>query len=327
MSDDTHPPADTVRKLADTLQDALALLGEAAYGASPTAPAEAESGPLLQQCLNLCEQQQQLLQPEPVRTLHHLACTGGTLLSKCIAAMPNVQLLSELDPLSRMQFAPDRPRFAPSDMVMQMRQSTRGVDERLLVELFRNEVRLVHAEASRLGQRLVLRDHPHSHFCTGPAIPERPDFRALLPEGLPLRSVVTVRHPLDSFAALVRNKWVQFLPASLDEYCRRYLEFLRHHADLPFLRYEDFVANPAEAMQQLCAWLDLPFSPDFVDLFGVFAMSGDSGRSGDQIGPRPHTGAALALQDEALDSAHYLELVRRLGYPARLDAPPPEGQG
>lgn len=311
--------SETVQKLAETLQGALTLLREAAYAPAAQGEPDGEHGTLLQQCLAMCEQQQLRQQPEPVRTVHHFACTGGTLICKCIAAMPNVQLLSEVDPLSTGQFNPGKPRFAPTDMVTLMRQSSRGVDPSLLVELFRSELRVVHAEATRLGQRLVLRDHAHSHFCSGPAIAERPNFRALVAEGLPLRSVVTVRHPLDSFASLTDKQWVQFTPGDIDEYSRRYLEFMRQYADLPVLRYEEFVADPDGAMQRLCRWLDLPYSPDFADLYSVFKLTGDSGRKGDVISPRASRAVARQLQEQALASSRYLRLVSELGYPARLD--------
>ena len=157
-------------RLAEELQAALSLLEEAAYRAPPAREEGAEHGTLLQQCLDMCEQQQ-AQPPEPVRTVHHFACTGGTLICKCIAAMPNVQLLSEVDPLSTMQHHPgQRPRFAPTDMAAQLRQSSRGVREDLLIELFHHELRLVHADAAENGQRLVVRDHAHGHFCYGPTI-------------------------------------------------------------------------------------------------------------------------------------------------------------
>ena len=36
-----------------------------------------------------------------IHTVHHLACTGGTVISKCLAAMPKVALVSEVNPLNR----------------------------------------------------------------------------------------------------------------------------------------------------------------------------------------------------------------------------------
>jgi hypothetical protein len=102
----------------------------------------------------------------------------------------------------------------------------------------------------------------------------------------------------------------------MDEYCRRYLAFLQEYADVPRLRYEDFLANPAESLQGACSHLDLPYSPDFADLFSVFKLTGDSGRSGSIIAARPARETAKALREEAQASVNYQRLVSELGYDA-----------
>ncbi len=316
MSRSSSPPSedDVAAKLADALQEAVQLMRDAAY--APLAPGADDDVPqasLLQQCLDLCEQHRSR-RPEPVRTLHHFACTGGTLISKCLAALPNVQLLSEVDPLSVVHLAPGRPSFAPTDMVTLLRQSTRGTRQDLLIELFQRQIGLVHEDALLQGQRLLVRDHAHSHFCKGPDVPKRPTFRALLPVDMPVLSLVTVRHPLDSYAALIKNDWVHFEPATLDEYCRRYMLFLDSYVDVPVVRYEDFVRDPESTMQQICEILELRFEAQFTDLFSVFQVSGDSGRTGAVIAPRPSTSAASALAGEAHASLWFSRLVGRLGY-------------
>ena len=250
---------------------------------------------------------------EPLRTLHHFACTGGTLISKCIAALPNVQLLSEVDPLSTYE-APGAGDFSPTDIVALLRHSTRGASPELIAELFRAQMRVLHRDAVRQGLRLVVRDHAHSHFCHGTAVAERPNLRQLMPAGVPLLSLVTVRHPLDSFASLSARDWAHFEPRTVDAYCRRYLTFLDSYAGIPVLRYEDFVAAPQPAMQRLCEILDLRYEPHFAELFSGFRISGDSGRSGDAIVARPSLPAAVALEAEARSSDAYRALVLRLGY-------------
>src|SRR5690606_8601936 len=122
------------------------------------------------------------------------ACTGGTLICKCIAAMPNVQLLSEIDPLSRHSLG-GAPRFAPTDLLLLLRQSTQGADDAQILEIFRSGLQIVHRHAGSSGHRLVLRDHAHSQFCMGP-LTERPTLREIVLDVLPVRSIVTVRHPL-----------------------------------------------------------------------------------------------------------------------------------
>ena len=46
-----------------------------------------------------------------LRTIHHFACTGGTVISKCLAALPQVMLISEINPINRhsSKFNPSHP--------------------------------------------------------------------------------------------------------------------------------------------------------------------------------------------------------------------------
>ena len=300
--------APRTQALAASLESSLAAL----QGARPLAPRQREQ--LLQ--WRAAIDARPAVQVEALRTLHHFACTGGTLIAKCIAAMPNVQLLSEVDPLSRY-LADGAPRFVPTDMVALLRQSSRGSDPALVIELFQAQMRVLQGHATRRGWALVLRDHAHSHFCEGADVAERPNLRQLMPAERPLLSLLTVRHPLDSLASLAAADWLHFEPRSVDEYCRRYHRFLDSHAGVPVLRYEDFVAVPQPSMQRICGILQLGFQPRFAELFSGFGLSGDSGRSGDRIVSRPSQPRAVALEDEAGRSETYLSLVARLGYGLR----------
>lgn len=305
-------------KAEDALAGLLATLEQAresVAGPAAGAPDPAAAAGWLQRCTALVESAP-APRPEPVRTLHHFSCTGGTLIGKCIAALPNVQLLSEVDPWST-QLLPDALKFSPTDMVTLLRQSSRGATAAQIAGLFAAQVRFLQQDAVSQGLRLVLRDHAHSHFCHGAAVPERPNLRQLMPADLPLLSLLTVRHPLDSFASLQRNGWVHFEPRTLDAYCRRYLQFLDSYAGVPVLRYEDFVAAPQPTMQRLCTLLDLQHEAHFEQHFAGVRISGDSGRSGETIAPRPSHAAAVALESEAGRSLAFCTLIERLGYGPR----------
>jgi hypothetical protein len=302
-----------VRKVIAAVEEALELL--AGYSL-PQGRAIAVEQPdsLLDQCLELCAQRD-ASPPEPVRTLHHFASSGGTMITKCLAAMPNTQVLSEIDPLSTLAIAPGQPRFSPSDMILAMRQSTRGVSDELIARLFLQNLELIYEETKRVGQRLLIRDHVHSHYCVGPNIPKRPGLRDLVSSRLPTVSAVTVRHPLDSYVSTKELGWLlSYSPSGLDEYCRRYLVFLADHGDLPVVRYEDILEAPERRISELCDHLLLPFRDDFAKLFDVFRLTGDSGRSGKTIQPRPRRPIGDGLAREASDSANYRRLCAQLQY-------------
>jgi len=300
----------TVRHLVAALDEALAVAAEFTPDHVRALPDTESPGSLLERCLALCRSDASPV--EPVRTLHQMACTGGTLFAKCIAAMPNVQLLSEVDPLSRIQLDAPTPRFCPTDIVLLLRQSTRGASDQLVVRLFRDALATVHADATRNGQRLVLRDHAHSQYCAAPDPSSRATVREIVAGGLPTVSLVLVRHPLDSYLSVEANGWFR---GGVDEYCRRYLRFLDDHDGIPRVTYEEFVADPEATMQQACEHLGLPYADHFRYTFDASRMSGDSGRGGGDIAPRPRRdlpehGFAAKLAR----SHHYALLLQRLGY-------------
>jgi hypothetical protein len=300
-------------RLADVLGEALGLLETAVRLEDRREILQGMEPSLLQQCLDMCADHAAAA-IEPVRVVHHFACTGGTLVSRCIAALPNVQLLSEIDPLSTMPLGGTTHPFMPTDVIGLARRSTRGVDEALLAQMFRAALEVLHADTVRRGCRLVLRDHAHSHFCLAGQIPDRPTLRAIVSAGLPVCSLVTVRHPVDSFVSLQRNGWIAFAPSTIDEYARRYVAFLDRHHGVPVVRYEDLVAEPVAAMSRICDALQLALREDFADYQDLFMLSGSSGRQGDRIAPRPRGPEVEQWLAAARDSERARELCRRLGY-------------
>lgn len=263
---------------------------------------------LLQDC-------QDALQPQAkplLRTVHHFACTGGTLISKCLGVMPGTWLLSEIDPLSTM---PSLRAFVPTDLISLVRYSSYVPDEETLKRIFWGGFPALFESAQALGRDLVLRDHTHSQFCYREDGSERETFRQILSERYDVRSLVTVRHPLDSYTSLVlENKWATFQPQTMEEYCRRYHLFLDRYAGCEILRYEDFVAAPETEMQRICDLLDLAYSPDFQMTFSAIKLSGDSGRGSGNIGPRPRRELAQSLREELSQSSSYASLCKKLNY-------------
>jgi hypothetical protein len=318
---DTMQPKELVSKLTVELDEALRLLKESEHLVNVKNLPESQSLPsnLLDQCLALCKQHY-AAEPEPIRMVHHFACSGGTLISKCIASMPNTQLLSEVDPLSTPVAPSDKSRFAPTDMISLMRQSTRGVSTELIFDLFLNNLGTIYLELLNCGLRLILRNHAHSHYCRGAIIPERPSLLEMIETRFSTKSVVTVRDPIDSYMSLKNNGWVHFLPSTFDEYCARYAAFIRTYEGFPIIRYEDFINDPPSEMKKICNILDLPFNPDFREIFSVHRISGDSGRSGDTIEQRPRRSIDAALLREMETSAKYQYVRSLLGYSCECQA-------
>ncbi|MGH1413623.1 MAG: sulfotransferase [Pelagimonas sp.] len=307
-------------KGSSSTQDLLANLGEALElleeydGGALTARDLAEPLPsLLDQCAALTDA---LPAQAPLRSLHHMACCGGTLIAKCLSVMPNVTMLSEMDPLSQIGLPRPGvvPPFRPWDLIFAGRASPRGISDEVACRIFVAGLREMQVALAETGQHLCLRDHAHSQFCTRSDPMARPTLRDMMTEVAPVRSVVTVRHPLDAFLSLSQNAWVHFSPDTLDEYAKRYMLFLEAHAGLAIHRYEDFVADPEAELEQICDVLELAYQPGAETLLPIVSLSGDSGRSGSHIAPRPRRPVPEPLMQEARESAQFAALCDRLGY-------------
>lgn len=299
--------------LLRNVNNALALLAEYENGPSGALPA-APLPSLLAQCEAVLSEDR--TRPR-VRSVHHFACTGGTVICKLIGAMPNTVLLSEIDPLSTMSVKPQAPTFMPTDLIAALRHSFRGVAEQVLVDVFLGGMGVLCDRLRLEGRSLVVRDHAHSQFCVKRSPTDRPSLHTILGMQFDLLSIVTVRHPLDSYASLVANNWHRhFEPSDLETYAGRYGLFLDAHADLPIFKFEDFVQDPSVVSAAMCRTLELPWSATPQDLLPVVKMSGDSGRSTDVIAPRARREISDVINKEALISGAYHKLCARLGYEA-----------
>lgn len=252
--------------------------------------------------------------PQPVRLVHHFACAGGTVISKCLAAMPNTVLLSEIDPLSQQMIKPDIVEFQPTDLIRALRGSARGIGDGVILQTFLGALTGLRGALSGQYRHLVLRDHAHSQFCLRIDPASRPSLGQIVSGALPVRQVVTLRHPLDSFLSLDAAGWRHFAPFTLEEYARRYTLFLDHYADVPRVTYEEFTRDPGPVLERICAVLDLPYSERAIERIGMIRLTGDSGRKSDRIAPRPRRPVPAAIAAQRGDSPTYALLCDRLGY-------------
>lgn len=250
-----------------------------------------------------------------VRTVHHFSCTGGTLLAKCIAAMPNVLVLNECDPHSNILDKNGKVRFTPTDVISLLKQGDPGVPDALVESLFLSDVKKIGDFLSREGRSLVLRDHTHSHFLTGAHLRKTVTLLEIVAGEFSTRSIVWVRNPVDSFASMKKMGWHKlFTPSDFNEYCKRYLSFLDRYGGVQIFKYEDFVSAPKPIMQEICEQLEIQYFDRFEDIFSIFHFSGDSGRGGLRIAEHPRREIDADFVAEVRASSDYATLVDRLNY-------------
>lgn len=299
-----------LKTLQNELDDALKLINQ--YSASH----ENSSGTLtdqeglnntqslLDRCAAIVNAEDENKKPT-LRIIHHFACSGGTLISKCLAAQPNVFLLSELHPTTRLGMNLDKAAYTPRDITTQaIYGRIPNVDE-LAEKLFVNDVIETEKHVREHGGYLVIRAHTHADYCTNKPIPEVDTLTRLLAPHFDIKHLVTVRNPIDSFMSLRDNGWVHFNPNSFDEYCGRLLKFLEPFNNDQIIKYEDFVEEPEIQLEYFRKKLLLPYATEELGYIDIFKVSGDSGRSGIEISKRSRKPVSDELHDQIVSSLNY----------------------
>lgn len=248
-----------------------------------------------------------------IRILSHLACSGGTLISKCIGAQPNVYLLSETHPHTLLNMYEGKAVYSPTDIVKLARYANVPGIEKLEEKIFIKSVNELYTHLESMGGDLVIREHLHADYCVGEKKTNSAVIK-LLNDDYKVIRLVTTRHPLDTFLSLENNGWLHFNPPTINEFCKRYWLFIKEHSTSDVIRYEDFVSKPSEYMQLISDKLEISFDDAFMDTFPLIQVTGDSGRSGDVIQPRARRKVAESMLLEARDSKYYIKICNKLGY-------------
>lgn len=261
-------------------------------------------------------------QQKPTLSLiQHLSCTGGTIICRCLASLPDVVLLSEVNPLSKIHL--ESPRFSPTDMTYLANIGGFPAVDELSRKIFRTEIKVILKHLKLFNKHLVIRDHSHSDYLTTNLLEGQGTTRKFLAADYNVKAVVTVRHPVDSYLSMQLRGWVKFSPPSFDEFCRRYLLFLKYNPTLSLFKYEDFARQPEATIQAISNVLNLKYTPNFIKHFNQHKLTGGSGRSSDEvIRLRQRRSYDEGFAQEVSQSTHYREICRSLNYPEALDAQP-----
>ncbi|MDO3383236.1 sulfotransferase [Gilvimarinus algae] len=308
-----------LKTLQKELSQALNLINNysTAYsgngGIVPDARALKNTDSLLERCAAVVDAES--AKPKPIlRIIHHFACSGGTLISKCLAAQPNVFLLSELHPTTRLGINPNKAAYTPRDITTQAIYGRVPDVDALAEKLFLNGIIETEKHIRNHGGYLVIRAHSHADYCVGEQTPNSDTISRILEPYFDLKHVVTVRNPVDSFLSLRDNGWIHFKPGSFDEYCERLIKFLESFKKNKIVKYEDFVTQPEVELKHCTNLLLLPYEKGNIEYIELFKVSGDSGRSGSEINPRSRKFVSDDFRNEVSASSSFLEVQQLLEY-------------
>lgn len=236
-----------------------------------------------------------------IASLHHLAATGGTIISKCIAAMRSVYLLSELHP-----FRANSVRFDPMAVVAQFQAQYGVLSAAEMKAAFLAQVEIVARCAQRQQHHLVLRDHSHTDFCARSRILPPNLLITLREAGFRMNAVATIRDPVESYVSMLNYRWTVL---GFDDYCKRWLAFVNCYGEQPIYLYEDFCKDPDGVIAKMCGDLRIPFDPEFRSRLANRVLTGDSGRRSDEIAVKAPKPVPPELLRDIVSSEAYAQIL------------------
>jgi len=268
---------------------------------------------LLERCNNICRKHEE--KKPTIRVIHHFACTGGTLISKCLSALPNIFLLSEVHPFTTLHLGTGKAKFLPSDITSLAKHAQVPNHSKIAAEIFSSSILKVYEHVHKYGGGLILRDHTHSDYCVGEfnSTTESSVIK-VLETTFNINSIVTIRNPIDSFMSLKKNGWEHFIPFTFDEYCRRVCQMLNDFSHAEIFLYEDFISDTECSVRNMCKALDITYDDMFLSIFDVFTVTGDSGRSGSVIKNRERREYNDSFKAEIEQSVHFKIIEEKIGY-------------
>lgn len=292
---------------AVTIIEQASLIEKAELNSLLSKDSVVDTNSLLERCEIACSEHEH--KKPPLRIIFHMACSGGSLISKCLSAMPNVFLLSEVHPHS-YRHLPEHAQFLPSDIATLAKQGNIPDSDKLAKEIFIDSIKKTYRHVEEQGGTLILRDHSHSDFCVGSTFAEKSIIVEILSEHFDIIPLVTLRNPIDSYAALVANFWLHFEPNDFDAYCGRVNQFLSQFELHQIIAYESFVEEPQQVMKHMCEKLLIPFDDMFEEFFDIYSVTGDSGRTSGTITPRKRRVLGDGLIQQITNSNEFIKICK-----------------
>jgi hypothetical protein len=250
-----------------------------------------------------------------LRTIHHLACTGGTVICKAINSMNNTIVISEINP-NRLQY-----RFNPFDPTQLLLGNPRLQNNKALrSNIFLGRVMECHKISKNINCNLILRDHSDSDYMMAKdigSIKNRSSLLDILLKHFDISSILSIRDPVESYISASSRGWTKSV-IDFDDYCRRFELIVETYSSLgcKIVRYEDFCENPHNTMKIICEYFDISLNDNFEENFFKSQMTGDSGRgkSLKRIQTLEPKVLPQKLKDEALYSKAYLRIANMFNY-------------
>lgn len=203
-----------------------------------------------------------------VAVILNSARSGGTLLNRCLLTLPKSIVLSEVNPQIGGKM-----KELEQHSISSQTSIWYGIE--IKKSNFREEFFQIYSYCQEKDLNLILRDWSFIDFWgnstkTTETIGKSGVISFLQENGISFFCIAFIRNPIDTWISIgLHNPFKYF-----KSYWEYYLEINKNQ--IKIFRYEDFVLNPEIEFRELCKFLELPFSPNFVrDFYNQHNVLGD----------------------------------------------------
>ena len=201
--------------------------------------------------------------PNPINIFLCFSRSGGTVLNQCLGCLPNVVIMSEVNPLGGGWGKEGE--NSPTTIQAQAK-------EWYGIELQHSSFAESAIELSEKCGHLIIRDWSFANFVPNPTNQFNPPGRFLTVDALsnvPTHIFAFVRNAAEVYLS------IEGVLEPFAYYYRKYAEYL---ASMQFkiFKYEDFCENPELVLKQICDHCEIPYFP-VTDSYSKFiTVNGDT---------------------------------------------------
>ena len=210
---------------------------------------------LLERCNTVCEKYG--TKKPTIRIIHCLACDDDGLISKCLSALPNVYLLSDVHPYTDLVIDKDRPKYAPTDIASQAHRAAIPKQRELADKLFKQAIDQVYIHITQQGGTLVLTENISLILANKNYTHNRSDVVNILAQDYEISTLSVIKNPVDVYEDLIHNRGGVRCSLPLAEYCVRFSNYLENFPADRVFSEEELLENPQEKLKSIAQALEL----------------------------------------------------------------------
>lgn len=271
-------------------------------------------------------------------TIHHVAGSGGSIISQVISAATNSILISEINPFSLIRNGKKEPSFDPTSILWHLTYNSKEISAKNKLKFFFFQLGISINHAQELSKNLVIRDHTHStfNFLDNDIFLNNEKINSLFIDPLKMfyekngskinfpraKPILSIRHPLDNYLSARKRKWLGAycgFNLNIDNYCKALIKLQNHmkiKENALIIRYEDLCLDMEKVLTYTFKNLQVEYEiPELVDIDKI-KVTGKSGRKSVDISLRDRIISEVDndLIDEIKTSLSYNEYCKMNNY-------------